>query len=99
MRSIESRLVRLERFRADQFSDVMSWIAAHWLDSDLSEAERDRYAQYQGVNRQAIEDCLLAAVGSLDDPLEKRTSKPTQSELNSIIDLLEIQILQNERND
>ena len=61
MRSIESRLVRLERVRADPFTDVLSWIAAHRLYSDLTEAERERYAQYQGVNRQAIEDCLLAA--------------------------------------
>lgn len=99
MKSIESRLVRLERVRADPFTDVLSWIAAHRLYSDLTEAERDRYAQYQGVNRQAIEDCLLAALGSLDDPLSKRTPKPSQQELNSIIDLLEIQILQNERND
>lgn len=94
MRSIESRLIRLERVRADPFTDVLSWIAAHRRYSDLSEAERDRYAQYHGVDRQAMEECLIAVLGSLDEPLEKKKSEPTKAELNSIINQLEILILQ-----
>lgn len=99
MRSMESRLARLERVRADPFSDVRSWIGQGRRYSDLTEPERERYAQYRGVDRQAMEECLLAVVGNLNDPLEERQPKPHQAELNSIINLLEIQILQNERND
>ena len=99
MRSIESRLVRLESVRADPFSDVVSWIANQRRYNDLNDTERDRYALYHGVNRQAMEEVLIAVKGSLDNPLERRKPKPTPSELNQIIDLLESQILQNERNE
>ena len=99
MRSIESRLARLENLRADPFSDVLSWIAQKKRYCDLTDTERDRYALYHGVNRQAMEDVLIAVKGSLDDPLERRKLKPTTSELNQIIDQLESQILNYERND
>ena len=99
VKSIESRLDRLEKTKSDPFLDVRQWIADKRCYSDLSPSERERYALYLGVDRQAMEDVLLAATGSLNDPLEKRSPKPTAAKINSIIDQLEIQILQNERND
>ena len=99
MKSIESRLARLESVQADPFSDVLSWIAQKKRYCDLTETERERYAQYQGVDRQSMEEVLNAVIGSLADPLERRKQKPTASEFNKIKDQLENQIQINERNE
>lgn len=93
MKSIEARLARLESKKIDAFSDVQAWIASGRLYNELSEAERVRYAEYLGVDCEAMEAVEQAVNGTLCFQLENRKPKSTAADLKRIAAEIEKEML------
>lgn len=93
MKSIEARLSRLESKKVDAFSDVHAWIASGRLYNELSEAERVRYAEYLGVDCEAMEAVEQAVNGTLCFQLENRKPKSTAADLKRITAEIEKEML------
>ncbi len=89
MKSYTRRLERLEAPNRQPFPDVLALVAAGCRYADLTDNQRERYAEYWGVARDALEEVETAVVGSLDFPLERKEPQ----ELKTVIADLEDQIL------
>ena len=85
MKGYNRRLEKLEATAPKAFPDVLALIAEGKRYSDLTDAERERYAEYRGFPRKVLEEVEAAVFGGLDFGLQRRTPRPTPEELNQII--------------
>ena len=85
MRSVDSRLKKLENVKSRAFSDVLSLIREGRYYDELDDHQKDRYFQYHGHDRKATEEVYTMICSSFDrDPLhfklEYKKRPPTRAE-------------------
>ena len=87
MSRISNRLKRLEAHTAEQGSKAIVYrlIAENRFYDCLSEEERQLYADYKGIDRQALEQVNLLVCGNLHFELERNTAPPTAAEHNKTV--------------
>ena len=84
MRNIERRLTRLEIQKGEQYSDVLALIKKGKYYDELTEAERERYAQYYysgNVTAKTIKTMHEMMGISLHFKLERKPKPPTPEEM------------------
>lgn len=85
MRSVESRLRKLENVKSREFSDVLSLIREGRYYDELDDRQKDRYFQYHGQDRCSVEKVRAQICGYYnEDPLhfklEYKKRPPTRAE-------------------
>lgn len=94
MSRINNRLSRLEAHTAEQGSKAIIYrlITEKRFYDRLDERERQLYADYKAVDRQALEEVEIMANGGLHFELSRNAAPPTAAELQSIIDEVETEV-------
>ncbi len=93
MKHFANRLLKLEQKTRQPFPDVLDMIAAGRCYSSLTDAERERYAEYRGFPRKVLEEVETAVCGGLDFELLRQSPRPTLEQLNQIIAEVEMAVL------
>ena len=81
---IRRRIKHLEAKTKPQFAEVLEWIRVGRFYDELTDQEKDRYCEYRGHDREAMEEIEMMVTGDIHFLLERKPIPPTKAQMQQI---------------